>query len=348
MRNILHTVVGAGNPGYFRNCISSILELTTDDVRAYYNWVSEEDFNAAKQVADSIGMERVTFIFQANKVSGRTGSLYEAQNDALSQAVDKYRYISFTQADMQMMWWDDRIVDVCDTLRRSHEEATGGELCFFTQIPVRGKRASYYSAWETNDGTGYREISGAVDVAIFPVNSSLARGLAFEGSEKEFSRSAGRLGFSVYLHPFPFLAPIPFPLTVRDRTRAACRGHRSNSLAPILKVAPDRSGEISFSRETFHPFFMEDFVWPNGWTSLTPYWPSDTLDTRWMRIRFSVWREMGGSLIGAQSQRGFSPIPTSTFRPGLRRTISALSKLLREEVTRKTVSAWKNNHQARR
>jgi hypothetical protein len=166
--------------------------------------------------------------------------------------------------------------------------------------------------------------------------------LAFRGSERTLSEACAAAGSVVALHPFPFLAPIPFPHTMRDRSKGAIRRSSQYRRQQYLRLAPDFSEPRDFSQPTFHPIFMEDVVWPNGWSSLTPYWPSDTRGTAWLRNRIVEGKLSGVPLWAVQSGRGLSRFPRGRFRPGVARTLVTLMRLMAREtflMVRRTFSS---------
>jgi len=324
VKELINAVVGSGIPDYFSNCVQSILELSTHDVVAYYNWVDERDRLGGETVAKRFRSENVTFVFHPNEPSLRTGSLYRSYNNALQLAQGRYRYLSYIQADMQMMFWDERIIEECDSRRTRHTLENGGDLCFYTQIPVMGKREDFYSIWQDVGGTINRSLPGAVDVGIYPVESAVLNHLKFEGSEKEFSHHASKMGFSTSMHPFPFLAAIPFPHTSRDRTKVGHGAVREAREDAILVLSPQFEAKKDFTRGSFHPFFMEDSVWPNGWSALTPYWPSDTNGSSWIRHRLAHSFLTGESFLSVQEGPKYRSFSFRRFRPGYLAVFRAL------------------------
>ena len=333
MKDLLHVVVGAGFPDYLRNCVRSIEALTADDVLVYYNFVDEADLAAALTVSAEFDERRIDFRFQPNNPGTRSGSLYDAYNSALSLAQANYRYISFTQSDMQMMWWDHKVVAACDAILSQSESAGKRRTCFFTQVPVRGKRVDYYSIWGSLDSSEPPVAPGLSDVGIYPLKYFHPSSFRFEGTEKELSAFYGARDTYVALHPYPFLAPIPFPHTLREKRKGANSVKTSTYPTPILLNSTNFRDFADFRKETFHPLYMEDTVLPNGWTALSPYWPSDTLGNQWMKIRLEQSRKEGSPLF----QFAGSNLPpllgrAQRFRPGFGAIFRAIVGILLEAV----------------
>ena len=270
MKDLVHVVVGAGSTRYFQNCLQSVTDNSDHDVLAFYNFIDENDRLAVQKVAPKFAGREISFEFQENAPNLRTGSLYQAYSKALDAAFGKYRYVSFTQADMQMMWWDDRIIDRCDQILEETRNRYPHQFCFYSQIPVRGKRDDYYSIWPGLEDGDTPVRPGLVDVGIYPLERFSPRVFDFVGTERDFSSKARAEGAVVALHPYPFLAPIPFPRTVRDLHVRSVDASEAQKEAPILRLTTDRDAWPNFDLNTFHPLYMENIVWPNGWSSFEP------------------------------------------------------------------------------
>jgi hypothetical protein len=336
MQDLLHVVVGAGFPHYFSNCLKSLSGLTPHHVLAFYNYVDETDRVTASEVARKCGDPRITFEFRENVSDLRTGSLYTAYNDALKHAEGKYRFISFIQADMQLMWWDERIISACDRILNEANQKGISRVSFFSQIPVKGKRRDYYSIWDSVGAEETPMSPGIVDVGIFPLEKFNSSNFKFEGSERELSQRAGSQGAVVALHPYPFIAPIPFPSTLRDPRKKTGRVVGPGQNQPILRIASDLESFPDFGRKSFHPLFMEDTVWPNGWYALTPFWPSDSRGTQWLRIRIAQAKseEISPLRLQGNSRKTKWGI-FRKFRPGLRALMKAVWALTVDESVRR-------------
>jgi hypothetical protein len=333
MKDMLHVVVGAGFPDYLRNCVRSIVTLSYDDVLVYYNYVDDRDLDAGLRVSAEFDEPRVKFNFQRNNLGTRSGSLYDAYNSALEAAEGKYRYVSFTQSDMQMMWWDQKIISACDTILSQTDFSKHSRMCFFTQIPVRGKRITYYSIWGESGSGGTPVAPGLSDVGIYPLQHFRPDTFRFEGTEQELSALYGGRDAAVALHPYPFLAPIPFPHTLREKQGGARSRTSSTYCQPILTNAPNFQDFVDFSKKTFHPLYMEETVWPNGWLALSPYWPSDTLGNQWMKIRLEQSRKVGSPLISLRGANLPSWICRArSFRPGFMPIFRAIFGIVVEAV----------------
>jgi hypothetical protein len=329
VNDLLHVVVGAGFPRYFENCISSITSQTRHDVMAIYNYVDEFDFAEVMRVSEKHSDSNVKFEYRPNRPELRTGSLYEAYNLAIDYAVGRYNFVSFTQADMQLMWWDDKILAFCKEAMNDASGRSTQRICFYSQIPVQGKRADYYSIWTANGNHEMPTIPGIVDVGIYPMETIGLTGFRFKGSEKSLATLASQDGWRVMLHPYPFLAPVPFPRTLRDVRSKRSKALNSYGIKPILMVTPKIDKFPDFAVDSFHPFYMEDVVIPNGWLALRPYWPSDTKSSQWMKVRITQRKLFSTPIFqinGVGPVKWFGII--GFFRPGYFAVIRSVVQIL--------------------
>ena len=319
--------MGAATPQYFENCLESVARHSPHDIVAFYNFVDERDEAEIRATRCELNHPQVKFHIRPNQTGQRTGSLYASYNEAVELGLGQYKYISFIQADMQMMWWDERILLACDELRKVASDTDKDKLTFYTQLPVAGKRLDFYANWRDESGGFGKTNPGAVDVGIYPLAGVFGEGLRFSASEKQFSAEASERGVSVALHPYPFIAPIPFPTTARD---ARSSRQPQQPVGRKLQIAP--GVKMDFEQASFHPFFMEDTVWPDGWRCLTPYWPTDTKQNHWFRLRRLIAREAQSSFLRTQGSVQTERLPRGPFEPGLRVIIRSATQFLLRAV----------------
>jgi len=328
-------VVGAGLPHYFKNCIDSVKSICSEEIFAFYNYVGDDDKRIVEGMAEETSHRGIQFFLQPNQSGPRTGSLYQCYNRALAYAAGEFRYVSFIQADMQMMWWDSKIIDACDQIRNSLPADRRNKISFYSQLPIRGKRPDYYSIWDDYSFASVPSILGMADVGIFALDNSIEHTLRFKGSEKQMAEEARIEGHIVALHPYPFLAPIPFPDTIRDKKHRPLNRGSAYFGTPILKLGDRKAPTPNFNQPSMHPLFMEDVVWPNGWECLTPYWPSDTEGTNWLRNRFSAASPLSLLFWSVQKSGRKRLFPTSRFRPGFKKVFHTFVAFFFEELKNK-------------
>lgn len=308
MDSLLHVIVGAGIPIYFHNCIDSVLRHSRLPILAIYNSLSQEDSDRFHNVKQQIETSQVFFLENSEKSGSKTGSLYLAYNQALDFAErNGFDFVNLIQSDMQVFFWVDDFVSTATEIFATWPQETGQFISnIFTQIPQQGKRFDYFSIWSPDPLPGYLSCPGESDVGIFKIQDFRKRRGEFTATEKANSTLVANAGGHVVLHPKPFLAPIPFPITVRNGRvpRMSARfDHRQPPLLEVFGELPD----FDLSSENFQHVFMEDIIRPRYGRTLTPYWPSSTEGTHWISIRLR-WARGSGKSIFARSSQGSSPL----------------------------------------
>ena len=308
MDSLLHVIVGAGIPTYFRNCIDSVLRHSQLPILAIYNSLSEEDSDRVYALKQRIETSQVTFLENSEKLGSKTGSLYLAYNQALDYAErNGFDFVNLIQSDMQVFFWDDAFVGTATKIFATRPQKIPQFVSnIFTQIPQRGKRFDYFSIWSPSPIPGYLSCPGESDVGIFKIQDFRKRRGEFTATEKENSKLVANGGGHVVLHPKPFLAPIPFPLTVRNGRVPGMSPRFDHRQPPLLEVFGEMP-DFDLSSEKFRPIFMEDIIRPRYGRTLTPYWPSSTEGTQWISIRLRLVRSTRGSIF-ARSSPGSAPL----------------------------------------
>lgn len=331
MKEIVHVIVGAGQVHYFLNAIQSVRRFGAGDIYACYNWVDEADLESLERVSPRVLSMTSNLDVRKNESTFRTGSLYEANNGALEYARGRYRFASFMQADMQLMWWDEKILNEADRIISQHQQDQD-EISFYTQLPVLGKHANPYAAWVRNEITGTFTQHSHVDVCLVPLDRGLNSNLRFDENERSMMISAEQSGTMLHWHPYPYLAPIPFPQTTRHRKGPG--DMQVTDGGAVLDVAPGYSADFSLAE--LHPFSMERCVVPRGWQSAYPFWPSDTKGTEWIRRRLDYKRQTNGHLFSHVDQnQAFSRSFFGHYRPGTRKILWSLMLLISVESIRR-------------
>lgn len=329
-QKVLHVIVGAGNVDYFLNCIRSVANLDAGDIFAAYNYVSPGDNMAIEAKRHEIKSSVLKLVIQKNQPTKRTGSLYMANNLGLEFARHDYDFANFIQADMQLMWWDIGFLDRAKEIVKLFPPRPGNHISFYTQLPVRGKNKNVYDQWNWDESAHTFRTTGFSDVCLIPLFDGINERMSFDGDEQSMSRTFSENGSALFFHPHPFIAPIPFPTTVRDPQKRNVKTARSEN-AGILRINPNFP--VALDTPTLHPIFMEDVVFPNGWSCSNPYWPSDTKSTMWLRRRFHNYRADPLSLFEIRKAGGqLSRWPVGSSAPGLTRTLFSLFRLTAEET----------------
>jgi hypothetical protein len=298
--SVLHVVVGAGVIPHFRNAIESVITNTDDLVFAVYNSISPADADRFSNYAANAGFgDRVMFRTLGNQGTSKTGSLYDAYNMAIDFANEGgFEYLNLVQADCQLMWWSDALVKRLDEIFEAARVSDGPRvLCVGTVFPVFGKFVG--SNFENNvlldSGLGaFLDVSvGMVDVGIFSMSAIRASGFRFVDTEAELQERSLRDGYIVPLLDVPCTAFIPWPASVRNGkvvgTVLESLPVGTAMLCLVDGVDPGATGR-SWSDS---PFWMEDWVRPNGWNCLFPYWPTSIENPKWLRRRLRACQLMG-------------------------------------------------------
>ena len=327
MSRFLHVVVGCGIPRYFGNAVESVVAKTSDDVLAVYNYLSRDDWSAAKTSLAEIESDRVFSLFLDNKVQSatKTGSLYEAYNRAVEWAGDAYDYANFLQADMQLMHWSaETVAEVANVFDTANRGANPTVICISTSFDCKGKwTPEYYNENIVVDSElqvmVYRGVP-MVDVGVFSLRALKDLDLLFGGSEVGMQKSLR--GIKMPRLTAPTSAFVPWPATVRDgqvESGAVVKRYPDGPLLVIRDGYPAKDGRPNN--------WMEDWVFPNGWSTLAPYWPTDVASSKWFLRRLASIRTVGGrffSTIDSQGNTSTSPFAAMRAVPSAQRLLLRL------------------------
>lgn len=303
MKTLLQVIVGAGFPSSFRNAVRSVVQHTDDDVLAIYNAIDDYD-RPDLQALSLAKLDRcVDLVVRENSGHNKVGDLYGAYNLALTLARSRYDYVSFVQGDMQMMTWDKNIHALLDSAF-SHESPR----VFAVSMVFRPRGLLDYGVPHVEDPGGDSgsddfnivPLRAVLDVAIYSMDLVDREEFEFEVDE-EFSCSKMRgRGYVAVELKRPRLAFVPWPATVRN-------GLRSGTEPPVglgesyLKTLEPREGE---KHRSVGGKWEEDFIVPNGYRTLFPYWPLDTSQPKWIKRRRNLVKTMGISFFSGIDSRG--------------------------------------------
>lgn len=314
MESLVHVVVGAGLQGYFRNSIKSCMLNTPNDVIAIYNSISPSDIPAIDDLFEE-WPGRIQLFVQSNKAyaSSKTGSLYSAHNLAIEMSQGRYQWIHFLQADMQIIRWP---VGTESLLEEVFAGAISGEpkrnriFCLSVVAPSIGKTGGLNrNLQETDiDGLAVDASSAVNDTGIFSLKAIEAEHFRFKGDEVDVNLAMLRRGYALGILRAPLTAFLPWPAVVR--------GGRVYGKEQGVSEAPEGAGEhrlLLKERKFFAKpgmttadasvLWAEDWVVPDGWTCLFPYWLTDFHSFSALKKRIMVCRMLGVSFFSTAGER---------------------------------------------
>jgi len=327
MSRFLHVVVGCGIPRYFRNAVESVVEKTSDDVLAIYNYLGPEDWSAGEASLKSIESDRVFSLFLDNQVQSatKTGSLYEAYNRAVEWAIEDYDYVNFLQADMQLMHWSaESVAEITSVFERANSGLKPTVVCISTSFDCKGKwTPEYYNENIAVDSELQAMVYQGVpmvDVGVFSLRAMRDLDLSFGGSEVDMQKNLK--GIKMPRLTVPTSAFVPWPATVRDGQVESWNVVKRYPDGPLLVL---RDGYPATDGRTNN--WMEDWIFPNGWVTFAPYWPTDVASSKWFARRLAGLKNVGGrffSTIDSQGNLSTSPFAATRAVPSAQHLLFSL------------------------
>jgi hypothetical protein len=269
-RRILHAIVGHKFPGYFTNAVSSVLLMAAgDDILVVDNAsnlpaLTEKLRSVAKQEPRVRLLLRDTNDLSRN---GKVGGLYDAYNEVVSHALrEGYDYLHIMQHDMQLLWWDESVVQCAQEIYAGHPECVN--ISMFAQ--------PHYSSLGGNLEYVKPKIArlrdyGLTDTGLYHLERWRRHDMRFLGSETAHAKKYLDQGLEVFLHPTPAVGLIPWPAVVRGGRVVGREVERRQQFL----LRPLTPSQISHVKEAAEPAELESIGIPWGWTCLTPYWATD-------------------------------------------------------------------------
>ena len=318
MGEILHVVVGAGLPHYFRNALLSALRETEDDVLGIYNQISPVDCPDTGDIESFFG-DRFALKIEPNSLEGRTGSLYDSYNLAIDYARGRYDFVHFLQGDMQLMYWPKNQVVEIEKLFRdldSPEPTFGRLFCLAIYAPARGFDPRFATTVVDGESVGpvWMSTSRAmVDSSVLSMRLIEENGFKFFGDEDQVNQHLFTEGWRLGYLKKPVTAFVPWPAVVR---KGRVRGQEvavTESRSQLLALRND-SVEDALQSDEEGIVWAEDLVKPNGWSCFYPYWLTELRYWSDVKARRSACKQLSvsfwavdGELLSS-SWRGFFSI----------------------------------------
>ena len=207
---LLHAIVGHKFPHYFENSVKSVLSLTENDDIVVVDNASNDSEVIQRLRALSNADPRVKLVLRTtNDISrnSKVGGLYDAYNEIMEYALDQgYSYVHIIQHDMQLLWWDDSVMG------RAREIFTEFSECVNIQMMTHQRLSSLSDSFEyLEPNLMFLPRYGLTDTGLYDMTKWRARRMQFGSYEQEHARRYLSEGLKVFCHPFPTVAPIPWP-----------------------------------------------------------------------------------------------------------------------------------------
>jgi hypothetical protein len=267
---LLHVVVGHELRPYFLNAVRSVRALAPGDRVLVVDNASHDQLLRAELAALAAEDPKVELIRREEndlRTNAKVGGLYDAYREAFARAAELgYRYVHLLQGDMQLLWWDD------DVLARARAIFGEQPACADVLTCLQPMLRTYGGELVPATGSAPFRLAhyGVADTGIFDLHRWQRAGLGFSTSERAHGARWMEAGFAVFCHPWPTVAPIPWPAVVRGGRRI---GRIATSGAPFL-LRPLSGGEVRALKQRQWSW-MEDLCTPWGWRALSPMWATD-------------------------------------------------------------------------
>jgi hypothetical protein len=293
-KKILHLVVGFGIYDYFVNSINSVLKydkfsdlliLITGNPK-FFGWKSSSSNSCLDYQYDEISKvenfiknlkvsNRVTIKRIITDSAGKTGSLYDAYNYALSFAKkDNYKYLNIIQNDMQLLFWNNNLINLIEELF----EKNINTIQINSGFPRKGSHPSFYKSSSNNIKEIYLDSikmkknifylnNGIGDWGIIDLSRASEANIYFEKNETFMSVQYYKKGFISLYCPVPYIGVLPWPVTARKNKIISTPLNLSHSNLLLKNVTEDLFNDlVSFDKK----LWQEDWVKTFGWYVLNP------------------------------------------------------------------------------
>lgn len=293
-KKILHLVAGFGIYEYFVNSINSILKydkssdlliLITGNPK-FFGWKSSSsNFCFDYQYDEILRVEnfiknlkvdnKVIFRRIVTDSVGKTGSLYDAYNYALSFAKkNNYNYLNIVQNDMQLLFWNNNLVKLIEELF----EKNTNTIQINTGFPRKGSHPNFYKSSLNNFKEIYLDSikkkknifytnNGIGDWGIIDLSRAYEANLLFEKNETFMSAEYYKRAFVSLFCPVPYIGVLPWPATARKNKIIGTPLNLSNNDLLLKSVTEELFYDlVSFNKE----LWQEDWVKTFGWYALNP------------------------------------------------------------------------------
>ena len=263
---LLHVVVGHGLKTYFLNAVRSVRYVAPDDeILVVDNASPDQELREGLARLAALDSRMRLILRDTNDLAnGKVGGLYDAYREAFAVAIqEQFDYVHLVQSDMQVLWWGDEVVDRAIEIFESDALCVNIFTCLLTSDRSLGNELEMSGSGKPPKLRNF----GLTDTGLFDLDRWKKFGMSFADDEIDHAREYLSAGFSVYCHPWPTDAQIPWPAVVRNGVQ---RGREVHQVRPFLLKPLAASGvdELKFRNWAW----LEDLCIPWGWTCLTPMW----------------------------------------------------------------------------
>jgi len=306
---VLHAIVGHKLPTYFVNAINSVLLMTgNDDILVVDNASNLPALTRELQSIASQEPRMRLLLRDTNDISrnSKVGGLYDAYNEVITHALGQgYDYLHIIQHDMQLIWWDETVMQCAREIFAEYPECVNISTFAFPHNICLSGNLEY-----VKPKLVLLRQYGLTDTGLYDLAKWRANDMRFCDSETAHSQKYLAEGMRVFLHPLPTVACIPWPAVVRG---GQVIGREVQPRQKFL-LRPLTSSEISQVKESTEPVWLESVCIPWVWTCLTPYWVTDLRSIDYWVYLYRDMRSRGLRAAWPRWERRGLPADTSLRR----------------------------------
>jgi len=308
-KKFCHLLVGFSIYNYFKNLITSVLELdsvsdiyviTTGNPK-FFGWGGKFDiqYNESKKIEKLIKDLKIKYkrenIFYYEISTSRTkdpkvGALYTAYNLGLEIAKkNNVDYLNIMQNDSQLMLWSKNLEKIIEKILDTQDDVFYLNSSFFRKAVLKDNFKTYLKRDIIIDSNNHQKNiflnkdQALGDCGVFDINKLKKINFKFYNNENFLSKYLSSLGFKTVYSPIPFVSFLPWPVVVRQERIIG-------SILPLKKknyliLEPVTEKDLFTNSINWE----EDYVKSNGWWSLKPNWATD-LNLECFKIFFNFYR----------------------------------------------------------
>jgi len=316
MSKVVHGIVGWNIPEYTCNAIDSVItnRIKTEPLYVYITGGGRGEFELLRDRWSNISLVFFEYIEHDTDLVSKTGALYKGYTALFSVARNSgYEFINLMQTDMQLMWWDEEIVNHYLSLLGEFKKG----IVVITDFPRKGSSPGMYK-WESEGNFVSSKdqkifyFAGHGDWGFFSINRFFEEGLVWANDETYVQRISASIGLLSLLSRVPSVAPIPWPAVIRKGKIYGVTARGNERF--LLNTIPNALAFLKSSQN--HEIWYEDIIRTWGWWSFEPAWATCFTLAYFRRLRITL--RMHGVESIRWTRFGFADRrlpPFSNFRP---------------------------------